>query len=264
MARSYASEWLKLRRPLLLAWGLGAGLGCTVLATVFTIEEAGQSLAHGSGRLGLKATIAELSQSQGIAHGLVGVSNLLGVIGLCLFAGAFATEFSQGTLRNLLVRQPRRVALLSGKFLAIATFLALAVVLAGAVSALAGLALGPGKGIHTAAWLSTGGANDLGQALLHVYLAALGYGVMGAALAVTFRSPPVAIAIGVAYALPGEAIMISIWEDGERWLPASLLSTLAQGGTSTVSYSHALLMTAIYASVACVLTMLLFARRDVR
>jgi len=190
------------------------------------------------------------------------VANLVGIVSLCLFAGAVATEYSHGTLRNLLVRQPHRARLLTGKFLALALFIALAVVLAIAVAAGVAFALAPSKGIDTSAWTTTDGVSDLGQSILHVYLATLGYGVIGTALAVMLRSPAVAIALGVAYALPAEGIINALWSNGDRWLPCQLLSALAHGGTSAVSYSRAAIILIIYAAITATGTLILFQRRD--
>ena len=62
---------------------------------------------------------------------------------LAVFASAFASEFSQGTLRNLLVREPRRPALLAGKYAAMASAATGAVVLAPQASCPFGLGSGP-------------------------------------------------------------------------------------------------------------------------
>jgi ABC-2 type transport system permease protein len=262
MLGAFSSEFVKLRRRSMLLWGLGGGLLFTVLATAFTIERATKTLATGFHGHGFRVTIAELSRPNGLVHGVVDVSNLIGIVALCLFAGAVATEYSQGTLRNLLVRQPRRAQLLSGKFLALAVFIGLAVVLAIAVATGLAFALAPGKGIHTSAWTSSTGLNDLFQSILHVYLACIGYGVLGTALAIVLRSPAIAIALGVAYVLPGEAIINALWDNGDRWLPGQLLSALAHGGTSSASYAHALVTLTVYAVIVATGTIVLFQRRD--
>ena len=264
MLGAFSSEWVKLRRRAMLFWGLGGGLFFAVLATIFTIERAVKSYnpfaEHGHG---FRVTIAELAAPDGLVHGVVHVSSLIGIVVLCLFAGAFATEYSQGTMRNLLVREPRRVHLLCGKFLALAAFIGVAVVLEIVVSGAFAFALAPGKGISTAAWTSSAGLRDLGQATLHVYLACVGYGVLGAALGVLLRSPGVAIGTAVAYIIPGEAIIVAaIWSAGNRWLPGQLLSALAQGGTGDASYSHALVTLTVYAAVIAAGTLVLFRRRD--
>ncbi len=86
--------------------------------------------------------------------------------------------------------------------------------------------------------------------------------MLGTALAVIFRSPAIAITVGVAYVLPGEAIIAAIWGNGDRWLPGQLLSAVAHGGTSSTSYSRALALLALYAVVVAAGTLLLFQRRD--
>ena len=123
-------------------------------------------------------------------------------------------------------------------------------------------ALAPSKGIDTSAWTTSTGLNDLGRAILHVYLAAIGYGALGTALAIIARSPALAIALGVAYALPGEAIITRLWDSGDRWLPGQLLSALAHGGTTSASYSHALVTLVAYAAIVATGTLTLFQRRD--
>ncbi len=142
----------------MLLWGLGGTLFFTVLATVFTIERAVKTIQPGFHGHGFRVTIAELSQPDGLVHGIVDVSDLVGIVSLALFAGATATEYSQGTLRNLLVRQPRRIKLLCGKYLALALFALLAIVLAIAVAVILAFALGPGKGVHTSAWTAAPGS----------------------------------------------------------------------------------------------------------
>jgi hypothetical protein len=90
----------------------------------------------------------------------------------------------------------------------------------------------------------------------------MGYGVLGTALAIILRSPALAVAVGVAYALPGEAIINRLWDNGDRWLPGQLLNALARGGTTTTSYTHALLTAIIYTAIVATGTLALFQRRD--
>lgn len=262
MLGAFSSEWVKLRRRSMLLWGFGGAIFFAVFATAITIERSVKVIAPGFHGHGFRVTIAELSRANGLVHGVVDVSNLVGIVALCLFAGATATEYSQGTLRNLLVREPHRMRLLTGKFLALALFVLIAVIVAIVVASAVAFALAPGKGISTSAWTSSTGLNDFGQSIFHVYLASVGYGVLGTALAVVLRSPTVAIAVGVAYALPGEAIINSLWDNGDRWLPGQLLSALAHGGTSSSSYGHSLITLVLYAAVVSAGTLWLFRRRD--
>lgn len=262
MVAAFSSEWLKLRRRSMLVWGLGGGLLFSVFATALTIERTQKTFPPDAGAR-FHVTIAQLSRPDGFVHGIITASNLIGMVAMCLFAGAVASEYSQGTVRNLLIRQPRRWQLLTGKFVALAAFVGAAIVLAVAVAAGVAFALGPTKGVDTAAWTSSAGLDDLGQTILHVYMASVGYGILGTTLAVLLRSPSLAIAIGVAYALPGEAIINRLWSGGDRWLPGQLLGVLAHGGTSTTSYGRAVIILTVYAVVAAVGTLVVFAQRDV-
>jgi len=264
MLGAFSSEWVKLRRRAMLLWGLGGGLFFALLATIFTIERAvrnpQQIFGHGGG---VRVTFAVLEQPDGLTHGVVDVSGLIGIVALCLFAGAFATEYSQGTMRNLLVREPRRSRLLAGKFLAIAVFIGIAVLLEILLSCAVAFALAPGRGITTSAWTSSTGLTDLLQATFHVFLASVGYGVFGAAIGVALRSPGVAIGTAVAYILPGEAIIVGvIWGGGDRWLPGQLLDALAHGGNDNSTYGHALVTLAVYVAAVAAGTLWLFRRRD--
>jgi ABC-type transport system involved in multi-copper enzyme maturation permease subunit len=166
-------------------------------------------------------------------------------------------------MRNLLVREPRRIQLLSGKFLALVTFIGLAVVLEIVVACAVAFILAPGRGITTSAWTSSTGINDLLQATLHVFLASVGYGMLGAAAGVLLRSPGVAIGAAVAYVVAIEGIVVgAIWSNGDRWLPGQLFSALAHGGTSDSSYHHSLVTVAVYVVLIAAGTLAVFRRRD--
>jgi ABC-type transport system involved in multi-copper enzyme maturation permease subunit len=262
MFGAFSSEWVKLRRRAMLLWGLGGGLFFAVLATVFTVERAVKSPSLFPLRRG-RVTFATLEMPTGLVHGVVDISTLIGIVSLCLFAGAFATEYSQGTMRNLLVREPRREQLLAGKFLALAVFIGVAVVLEILVSCAVAFLLAPGRGITTGAWTSSAGVSDMLAATLHVFLASVGYGMLGAAAGVLLRSPGVAIGAAVAYVVAIEGIIVgAIWSNGDRWLPGQLLSALAHGGNGDASYHHALITLAVYMVLIAGATMTVFRRRD--
>ncbi|MGA3360457.1 MAG: ABC transporter permease [Solirubrobacteraceae bacterium] len=262
MLGAFSSEWVKLRRRAMLLWGLGGGLFFALIATIFTIERAVKNPGLFPLRRG-RVSFYQLEMPTGLVHGVVDISTLIGIVALCLFAGAFATEFSQGTMRNLLVREPRRAQLLTGKFLAIAVFIGVAVVLEIVVSCAVAFILAPGRGITTSAWTSSTGINDLLQATLHVFLASVGYGMLGAAAGVLLRSPGVAIGAAVAYVVAIEGIVVgAIWSNGDRWLPGQLLSAVAHGGTTDSSYHHSLVTLAVYMVLIAAGTLIVFTRRD--
>lgn len=261
MLGAFSSEWLKLRRRSMLLGGLGA-LAFAVLATVLSIERVTKTIPTGRGH-DFAVTVAQLSQADGLVHGVTRSITLLGIVSLCLFAGAMASEYSQGTLRNLLVREPRRIRFLLGKYLALASFMTIAVLVAIAVAVGVAFALAPSKGVDTSAWTTSAGLTALWHAVLDVTLACLGYGTLGFALAILVRSPVLAVGLGVAYILPGEAIINAAWTSGPSWLPGQLLGTLAKGGTSAVSYVHAGGWLVLYGAVLAALIGTLFRHRDV-
>ena len=88
----------------------------------------------------------------------------MGIVMLGIFAAAFGSEYTTGALRNLLVREPRRVQFLAGKYLALLVFGAVVILLASALSIVLALALAPGKGIDTSAWTSSTGLADTWRA----------------------------------------------------------------------------------------------------
>jgi ABC-type transport system involved in multi-copper enzyme maturation permease subunit len=257
---AFTSEWVKLRRRSMLLWGFGAGLFFPLLATILTIERSTRT-PPGSDR---HIWIRVLELPTGLVHGVNDVSSLIGIVSLCLFAAAFSIEYSQGTLRNLLVREPRRGQFLAGKFLAMVSFILVVVIVAIGISVAVAFLLAPGKGISTSAWTSSSGVNDLFQAVFHAFLAASFYGVFGAALGILLRSPAVAIPVAVIYFLPIEAIIVGagVWSGGNNWLPAHLLDALSHGGNGDSSYHHALLMLAIYSVAIGAAIVTVFKRRD--
>lgn len=258
---AFSSEWPKLRRRSLLLGGVGSLLAFTILVTTLGIERATTSL-HFE-RRGFRVSVAELSQPDGLVHGITSASTLLGIVVLGIFAAAFGSEYSQGTLRSLLVREPRRLRLLGGKLAALLVFGTLLVILACALSVATSFALAPSKGIDTAGWTSSAGLHALGTALGHMILSCLGYGLLGAALAILLRSPVVSLAVGVAWLLPAEAIIAAAWSDGARWLPGRLLDAIANGGSDSASFARAGVLLLVYGAAVLVGTGLVFRRRDV-
>ena len=113
----------------MLLGGAGAIVGFAVLTVVLTFTTASTTpVDQGPGGEGL--TLAQLAAADGLARTVASAAQFIGVVGLAVFAISIAGEYAQGTLRNLLVRQPGRVRLLAGKLLALASFTAIAVVLA--------------------------------------------------------------------------------------------------------------------------------------
>ncbi len=259
MIRAYRSEWLKIRRPAMMLGGAGAMIGFAVLAVVLTLSRLG-SVGGGPGE---GVTAARVAASTGFATLMGASATFIGVVALAVCAVAVGMEYANGTLRNLLVRQPRRLRLLAGKLLALGSFLALAVALAAGAALAAALLLTPGHGISTAAWFTTAGVRSLFTTAGDLLLATLAWGAIGAGLAAVLRSTAVAIAGGLAYALVVENLLSATWSGGKQWLPGQLIDAIARGGGPSVSYASALGLVGLYLLVAGVIVGALFQRRDV-
>jgi ABC-type transport system involved in multi-copper enzyme maturation permease subunit len=257
---AFRSEWVKLRRPTLF---LGTFIGLAVAASLFAILLFSQAQ-HGVGgdRRGLP-TLEELAQPNGLIHGLSQAIILLGIVAFGVAAAQVAAEFSLGTLRQLLVRQPRRLVFLAGKYVAVISFLVAAVVFAAAVAGVVAVGMAHLRGVPTAAWFSATGRGDLLRALGDIVLAVVGYATLGAVVGLFLRSSVAAVIVGFAYLLPVEAIVTAIVHSASTWLPGEMLTAVAQGGTHAVDYRHALGLSAVYLLVGMGAAAVWFVRRDV-
>ena len=127
----------------------------------------------------------------------------------------------------------------------------------------AALAMAHVRGIPTTAWTSSAGIADTGHALGDVALAVTGYGVLGILAGLILRSPAPAAVVGFVYLLPFEGIFSAVVKGSDRWLPGQVLSAISEGGTASVTFSHALVTATVYTVIAAALGMILFSKRDV-
>ncbi|TMC49446.1 MAG: ABC transporter permease [Chloroflexi bacterium] len=254
MIRSFRSEWLKLRRPGVLLSALGGTVGFSVLGIVLGLRRIG--------RTG-EFTALALSQHGGFITIMSRGSEFIGIVALGIAAFAVSSEFTHGTLRNLLVREPHRLRLLAGKSLALATLIAGTVALAYAVAFPVALAVAPGHGIDTSSWTSGAGIGSLLSGTGDMIITALGFGLLGVLLGMVFRSPAPAIIAGFAYTLPIEALLVGSLGSSRNVLFAQQLDAIASGGTSQIAYGAALAVAAAWAVGAVIATGALFRWRDV-
>jgi len=231
------------------------------LVTVLTFSTAGRTAA--SGPAGGSTPLSQLAQSGGSVNGLEGSLTILGVIAFAIAASQMAMEYGHGTLRNLLVRQPRRIVFLVGKFLAVSTFMIGAVALATVGAIVVAFAMAHSRGIPIDQWTMLSGLRAMGTGFIDVAFATVGYALLGMTLGIVMRSSVAAVAIGIAYLLPVEQILASTVTSTAGYLPGQLLSAVAQGGTSTIGYAHSLVGTLFYGAIAAGVGITLFVRRDV-
>jgi ABC-2 type transport system permease protein len=259
MIAMFRAELLKLRRRrVAVAVAAGALAFAAVATTVVFL-----SATDGEAPAGRGATLASLGQAGGATEAFsLGVSGA-GILALVVFIANVASEFSQGTFRTLLMRQPRRVGLLAGKMAALLVLAAIALAIAELLTVAASAAIAPSQDVSTAAWLSLDGlgaaAGDYARALFLV----AAWGTLGMAVAVLVRSIPIALAIGIAWSGPFEHLVVDGWSAAAQWFPGLLLEALAVGGTADVSVTRSLVLVALYAALAGGAAALVFARRDV-
>ena len=166
-------------------------------------------------------------------------SSFVGFFVFVTFIALVATEFSGGTFRALLLRDPHRLRLITGKLAGALVVAAGAIALTELVSFGLSAALAPSKDIDAGAWLSVDG---LGHALADyatVLAGVTGWAVFGTTLAVIFRSVPLALGVGFAWAGPLENIVVDSWTTGYRVFPGQVLAAVIQGGTPEISLSRA-------------------------
>lgn len=259
MIQAFRSEWVKLRRRSLV---LPTYLGLTAVSALFTVLVFSRAGGH-NGRGENFITLQQLAMADGLARGLTRAAPLLGVVAFGIAAAQVAFEFSLGTLRQILVRQPRRSVLLSGKALGILTFLAGAVICSGLAGGAASMIMAHVRGIPTTAWTSPAGLADLGRALGNVALATVGFSVLGILAGILFRSPAPAAIVGFIYLIPVELLLSGVVNHADRWLPGQLLTAVAQGAPGDATFTHALVVSAAYAAAAVAISWTLFAKRDV-
>ena len=114
-----------------------------------------------------------------------------------------------------------------------------------------------------ALWSTPAAYHSLALTFINVLIATLGYGTIGIFLGLLLRSSISAISIGLAWLLVVEGIMAAVFTSARQWLPGQLLSAVAAGGNSEVSYSRALLSSVIFLGALLILLGAIFKRRDV-
>jgi len=252
---AFASEWTKLRRRTLF---LSTFLGLAAAASLFVVLMFSQASPNGG-----IVTLHQLAKPNGLVIGVARAAMLLGVVAFGIAASQVASEYSLGTLRQLLVRQPRRAVLLAGKMLGTITFLVLALCFAAVVALIAAVVAAHSRSVPTSAWFTVTGLGDLFRELGDLALATIGYSVLGMALGQFVRSAVFAVIVGFAWLIAVENIITRIVPSTQQWLPGASILAVASGGVGGVSYGRGLILGAIYLVVAIAAAMTVFLRSDV-
>jgi ABC-type transport system involved in multi-copper enzyme maturation permease subunit len=261
MIRVILAESRKLRRPTLFLGTLGASLFFTGLTTTFLYLMIDSD--QGNSDRGRQVGREVLNLASGSVFGFASVGGLLGIIALCVFAAQTAQEYTYGTLRNLLVRQPGRLRILLGKLIAMKIFALILVFISALVSIAISLLLAERAKVTTDLWFTAEGYQAIGQNLLNVSISVIYFGIVGMVLGLLLRSPISAISIGVLWLLIIENLIGAVKPETLDWMPGNQLATIAQGGTPELSYSHALTLGSAYVFLGAIVAAILFSRRDV-
>jgi ABC-2 type transport system permease protein len=229
------------------------------VTTAFSFSNAASGNGSPGGPGGRAVTVAMLSERTGYLEGIGQSFSFLGLIAVVIACMTVATDYSQGTLRNLLVRQPSRWRLLSGKLLALLAVLTASAFIASASGTFTANLVASGNGVSKSAW----GLSAFIPRAAALAVGLFGWAAIGTLLATVLRSVPAAIGIGVGWALPVETILGSVWKSGKAWFPGGVFEAFSAHGNATVGFGRAALVGAVYLAIAVVAAVTVFARRDV-
>lgn len=264
MIRSMHAELLKLRRPAIIYGAAGAMLGFALLATVLTYATATTAAAASFvGGDSLTSTVGQLGQSGGLTRGFTIAAGFIGLLVFVLFTTSMTSEYGLGTIRVLLLKQPRRARLLAGKLLALLACVAAVLLAAELLSGAAAIVLAHTRGIPTASWFTAEGLRHVAGDYANALLVAGFFGTVGMTVGVLTRSTPLALGIGLAWLAPLEHLIQLSWSGAGNWLPGLVFDAVAAGGTTSTTYPHALLTALVYAALALAVGTASFLRRDV-
>jgi ABC-2 type transport system permease protein len=266
MIRSFRAELIKLRRPAVLYGAAGAMLGFALLATVLTFATASSATTAPASPVGgaaLESTVAQLGQPGGLTRGFTIAAGFIGLLVFVLFTTSMTSEYSLGTIRVLLTRQPRRARLLAGKLLALLAFVAALLLAAELLASAAAVALAQARNISTTDWFTAAGLQHGAGDYANAVLTATVFGAVGITVGVFCRSTPIALGVGLAWLGPLEHIVQLNWSAAARWFPGLVFDAVASGGTAIITYPRALVMALAYAGLAISAGTVSFLRRDV-
>lgn len=259
--RVVSSELVRLRSRSFLLGGIGlmAFFGLAATAVVFFAVSGGSAASLPRAD---QVSPAALEAADGMFVGLRSFVGMLGVVALVIWAMSVTSEYASGLIRLLVQAEPRRLRLLAGKVVALVLFTCLGTLVAMVVVTMAAPPLAGAAGISAEAW--TGDiAGTLVRTYVEVTASVLLWGLVGLLVGVLTRSTGVAVGIGIGYLLLFEGLASMLLEGAAKWLPGSVFSVIASGGTETMSLGTALALGIAYAAAALAVAAVTFARRDI-
>jgi len=263
MNRVFSSEWFKIARLATLLGWMAPVILFAFMGTMFNFVDAATRAGEFRGPFGIAPGLEQLAAPDGWIIGIHSASSFIGLIALAIFATNIARDYEKGTIRILLVAEPRRFRLFIGKLLALSSLVVVITASASVVTMLVSLVMAPGENIPVDAWLSWQGLRGLLIGFANISLATIIWGLIGGVLAVTTRSAAISISAGVGFLLIFELLIGQFVESVGTKLPATVLGALASGGTFIVEYPTALILSLAYGAASIIVATLIFIRRDV-
>ena len=260
MTRIIHAELLRLvrRRTLVVAGAAALLFSVVATLTVFSsAQESGTQSRQGG------TTLAALADHGGGTEAFAVGASFAGFLVFVTFIALLAGEFSGGTFRAMLLRDPHRLRVIVGKVAGILLVAAAVTAFAEACTFVVSLLVAPANDVSTTQWFSL---DSIGAGLrdyVTVFGGVAGWAVFGTTLAVIFRSVPLALGVGFAWAGPFENITVDSWQAGYRFYPGQVLGSLIRGGTVELGVGRAVATAAVYTGVAALATLFLVSRRDV-
>jgi ABC-2 type transport system permease protein len=260
MLRSYRSELIRFRKAAFIGAGIMAAF--TALVTVLAFVGFDDSARPAAGR-GPASAVPDLTSVDGLLAGMAGAATMIGIVALALFAISVARDYERGTIRQLLVGEPRRALVLGGKMMALLTTVVAGVITSAVVGIGTAFVVAPIADISTATWTTGAAVTASIGTTVNLAIATVVWGLVGAGLAMVTRSASSAITVGVGYLLIGEPLLQLVWDTSSDWMVSGTLGTFTDGGTALVSYSRSAILLALYAVSFAAATFVVFSRRDI-
>jgi len=262
MLRIIRSEWVKLRRPAYLWVPLILTTLFSLLFTIVPILEA-ESTPPTRPDGPPVILISEFTDAHGAVASARSIYGLIGMIVLVIFSAAVATEFTNGTIRNLLIREPRRVRLMVGRWSGLVSWTALPVLALVLVGVVAGVITMNSRGLSTSAWFESAGLQHIGSTILYLWIGLALFGTFGAILALVLKTPVAAIGIGIAYFLIVESLLGGLVSGTNDWLPGNIVASVAAGGDDAHGFWDGLALILGYIAVLGGASLAWFNRSDI-
>jgi len=264
VTRAFRSEVLKFRR-----WSVLAGAGVMLVVSTFIAYLTFHQIASGATGSEMTDLIAAFHTPQGLFSIIGQARSLIVAIALVIVSANLAAEWTQGTLRNLLVREPHRLRWLAGKMLAVVFFVLLSMLLTLVISSTFILIVAKNQGIQTTAWTSAEGLRIFLAFFGNEVLCLIGVSALGMFIAVLTRSVVAAVGIALAYILAFEGIIAVVLPQVSQWFPGRVFNTIVGATVPIVGplppqgYLAALLATVLWIIGFIVVSAIVFPRQDI-